>query len=428
VDSKLVFGVRCTALALLLSGLTGSFCAAFARSLELATALRFAHPAFLFAAPAIGILTAAIYRSRPDQSGRGNDLIFERVNRQNGEVPPRMAPLIFITSTAAHACGASVGREGAALQIAGGLAAFLQRILRLSSGYQRPLLLTGIAAGFGAIFGTPVAAAVFAIEGPSPDRLRLRFLPLCLLSGFAGDVACRALGTQHAAYPALLPSWTWALQPSFVAALLLLGLCSGWLAQLYLRLAETLRALFQNARRWWIPPLLVGATLSLLAQFPGTKDYLGLGVWSSTPNAVTLESAFQQDGAHPWSWLFKLALTAFCLSGGFKGGEVTPLFFIGATFGNVLGTGLGQEAAPFAAFGFVAVFAAASHTPIAGVCLAAELFGIQSAPWFAVVCLIAKCACGARSLFPSQGGGWRLSLTKAGVSSASDRETSTGAQ
>ena len=134
-------------LALLLGGLAGSLCAAFAWSLDLATSLRFTHPALLFAAPAIGVLTAALYRTRQDQSARGNDLLFERINQQNGDVPERMAPLIFLTSTAAHLCGASVGREGAALQSAGGLAAVLQRLFRLSSGYQRPLLLAGIAAG-----------------------------------------------------------------------------------------------------------------------------------------------------------------------------------------------------------------------------------------------------------------------------------------
>ena len=404
MDSSLAFGARCTALALLLSALAGSFCAAFARSLEWATALRFGHPAFLFAAPAIAILTAAVYRCRPDQCARGNDLLFERITRQNGEVPQRMAPLIFLTSTAAHLCGASVGREGAAVQIAGGLAAVLQRFFRLSPGYQRPLLLAGIAAGFGAIFGTPLAAAVFALEAPSPKHWRLRFLPLCLLSGFAGDAACRAWGTHHAAYPSVLPNWNSVLQPSFVAALLLISLGSGWIALLYLWLAETLKTLFQKARHWWMPPLLAGTALALLAQFSVTTDYLGLGVWSPSPNAITLGSAFHPGGVHAFSWLHKLILTALCLSGGFKGGEVTPLFFVGATFGNVLATALGLEPAAFAAFGFVAVFAAASHTPVAGIFLAAELFGIQGAPCFALVCLVATRACGSRSLFPSQSG------------------------
>jgi H+/Cl- antiporter ClcA len=391
-------------LALLLGGLAGSLCAAFAWSLDLATSLRFTHPALLFAAPAIGVLTAALYRTRQDQSARGNDLLFERINQQNGDVPERMAPLIFLTSTAAHLCGASVGREGAALQIAGGLAAVLQRLFRLSSRYQRPLLLAGIAAGFGAIFGTPLAASIFAIEGPSPNRWRIRFLPLCVLSGFAGDAVCRAWGTHHAAYPAVLPKWSGLLQPAFVAALLLIGLCSGWVALLYLWLAQTLRSLFQKARHWWVAPLVVGTAVALLSQLPGVSDYLGLGVRSNSAEAVTLGTAFAPGGAHPWSWLFKLALTAVCLSGGFKGGEVTPLFFVGATFGNVLGTALGLEPSTFAAFAFVAVFSAASHTPVAGAFLAAELFGIESFPWFLLVCLLATRTCGRRSLYPSQGG------------------------
>lgn len=401
-ESPLVFGARCAALALLLSALAGSVCAAFARSLDLATTLRFAHPAWLFAAPAIAILTTAVYRRHPDQSVRGNDLVFERINQQNGGIPQRMAPLVFFTSTAAHLCGASVGREGAAVQIAGGLAASLQWLFRLHSRYQRPLLLSGVAAGFGAIFGTPLAAAVFAIEGPSPKHWRLRFLPLCLLSGFAGDAACRAWGTHHAAYAAVLPNWNEALQPPFVAALLLMSLCSGWIARLYLWLAETLKTLFARARHWWVTPLLAGTALALLAQFPIMTDSLGLGAWSSNPDAVTLGSAFQLGGAHPWSWLLKLTLTVLCLSGGFKGGEVTPLFFVGATFGNILASSLGTEPAAFAALGFVAVFAAANHTPVAGIFLAAELFGVQGIPWFALVCLVASRACGKRSLFPSQ--------------------------
>ncbi len=404
MDFSLAFGARCIALALLLSALAGSFCAAFARGLEWATSLRFGHPAFLFAAPAIAVLTAAVYRCRPDQSARGNDLLFERINRQNGEVPHRMAPLIFLTSTAAHLCGASVGREGAAVQIAGGLAGAVQRFFRLSPSYQRPLLLAGIAAGFGAIFGTPLAAAVFALEAPSPKHWRLRFLPLCLLSSFAGDAACRAWGTHHAAYPSFLPNWNGVLQPSFVAALLLISLGSGWIALLYLWLAETLKALFQKARHWWMPPLLAGTALALLAQFSVTTDYLGLGVWSPSSNALTLGSAFDPSGVHAFSWLHKLMLTALCLSGGFKGGEVTPLFFVGATFGNALATTLGLDPAAFAAFGFVAVFAAASHTPVAGIFLAAELFGIRGAPCFALVCLVATRTCGRRSLFPSQSG------------------------
>jgi H+/Cl- antiporter ClcA len=394
--------LRCAALALALSAAAGCCCAAFAKALEFATLLRFANPALLFGAPVVSVLTTAWYRSQSDQSSRGNDLIIERINRSNGEVPPRMAPLIFCSSAAAHLCGASVGREGAAVQIGGGLASFARKLLRLPDSYQVPLLLSGIAAGFGAIFGTPFAAAVFAIECPGSMRRHLALFPLCILSGYTGDALCRAWGIHHTVYSVACPSWSNAFQPVFWAALITMSVGCGLLARAYLHVGEMFRVAFRWGKPWWVPPLVAGCVLCGLAQLPASQDYLGLGVWSVKPDAVTLASSFHSGGAHPWSWLFKLVLTAFCLSGGFKGGEVTPLFFVGATFGNMLSQALNLEPSLFAAFGFVAVFSAASHTPIAGICLASEIFGLQSFPWFIPVCLIAKIVCGRETLFPSQ--------------------------
>lgn len=389
-------------MALLLSAVSGSLCAAFAGSLALATELRLNHPGLVFTAPVLGILSVAFYRYRADQCARGNDLVLERINRQNGEVPLRMAPLIFASSTASHLCGASVGREGAAVQIASGVAALLQRLFHLPPTYQRPLLQAGIAAGFGAIFGTPLAAAIFAIEVPNPKRWRFRMLPLCLLAAFVGDAACRAWGTHHSIYPSPSLTWANALDPTFLAAVLATGIGGGWLALLYLGVADRLRALFQKPPRWWLPPLCVGAMLPVLAQFETASDYLGLGVWANRPGALTLSTAFVGDGAHPLSWLWKLILTAVCISSGFKGGEVTPLFFIGATFGNALATTLALDPSTFAALGFVTVFSAASHTPATGILLGAELFGIGSSPFFALVCLIANHSGRGQTLFPSQ--------------------------
>ena len=400
--APLGFALRCTALTLLLSAVSGACCAAFARALELATTLRFDHPALVFCAPVIGVLSVALYRLKNDGCVQGNDLLIERINLQNGEVPPRIGPLVFVCGTAAHLCGASVGREGAAVQIAGGLAAFLQRLFRLPPAYQPLLLQAAVAAGFGAIFGTPLAAAVFALEAPNPTRWRLRLLPLCLFAGFAGDAASRLWGSQHAAYPTLHPHWAELAQPLPLAALLYTGLCCGATALLYLRTADTLRAQFQKAERWWLPPLLVGTALAALAQMDAASDYLGLGEWSIRPEAVTLSTAFVGDGAHLWSWFGKLTLTAICISGGFKGGEVTPLFFIGATLGNVIATSLSLDPATFAALGFVTVFSAASHTPITGMLLGAELFGLEALPLFALVNLTAKRAGRGHTLFPSQ--------------------------
>lgn len=396
------FGVRFILVALLVSAVSGSLCAAFAVTLDWVTKVRMEHPAFVLVAPLVGLLSVALYRSRSDECARGNDLLIERINQQNGPVPPRMTPLIFATSAAAHLCGASVGREGAAVQIAGGLAGFFQPLLSLPRHCLRPLLQAAIAAGFGAIFGTPFSAAVFAIEAPGSGHHRLRALPLSLLAAFLGDTVCRAWGTQHSHYPRLQPNWLELLNPGFLGAVLLMGLCGGGIARLYIGVTDRLRTLLQKTGRWWFPPLLVGLAIVVLAQFDAASDSLGLGTWSSRPGAVTLSTAFETGGVHPWSWILKLALTALCVSSGFKGGEVTPLFFIGATFGNTLAGSLSLDPTTFAALGFVTVFAAASRTPATGILLGAELFGTGSSPLFAMACLVATVSCGGRTLFPSQ--------------------------
>ncbi len=396
------FALRCTTLTLLLGAVSGACCAAFARCLELATSLRFDHPTLVFCAPVIGLLSVALYRHKNDGCVKGNALIIERIKQQNGEVPLRIGPLVFLSGTAAHLCGASVGREGAAIQIAAGLAAVLQRIFRLPPPYQLPLLQASVAAGFGAIFGTPFAAAVFALEAPDPTRWRPRQLPLCLLAGFAGEATARICGSHHTAYLILQPHWAQMAQPLPLAGLLCTGVCCGACALLYLRTVDTLRTRLERAGLWWLPPLAVGTALAALAQMEVTSDYLGLGVWSDRPGAVTLSTAFTKEGAHLWSWLGKLVLTAFCISGGFKGGEVTPLFFIGATLGNSIASSLGLDPSTFAALGFATVFSAASHTPVTGMLLGAELFGIEALPLFAVVNLTANRACRGHTLFPSQ--------------------------
>ncbi len=384
--------------------LSGSLSALFLWSLDRACSIRLANPQLLPLLPLAGIFTVWCYHSFGRDAARGNNLILERLLHDNGRVPARIVPLIFCGSFLSHLFGASTGREGAAVQMGAGAASLLHRVLRLpQQQYQRPLLVAGIAAGFASIFGTPFAGAIFALEMPSPGRLRVRHLPEALLAAFTADIACRAWGAVHPSLPFELPTLPQLLTPNLGGGILLCGLLFGWMALLFIRTLEAIQTLYRAVKPpWWLPPLAGGLLICALSQIPGSDSYLGLGTWNTRPDAVTIPSAFLQGGASDFSWLSKLGLTALSLGSGFKGGEVTPLFFMGATLGNFLAGQLHQAPSLFAALGFVAAFAGAAHTPVTGVIIAAEVFGITAAPLFIPACWLAHFACGRAGLYHGQ--------------------------
>ena len=346
-----------------------------------------------------------VYKRWGCEAGRGNDLILERIRLQTGAIPARITPLIFAGSFLSHLFGASTGREGAAVQMGGGLAALLLRLTRLPQPFIRPLLLAGVAAGFSSIFGTPLAGALFAIEAPTPRRPLLQMLPLALIASFSGDFVCRAWGAKHAFYAVPPIVWSDLSSLKILGAVLVAAVCFGGAGHLFVRLHDGIRAGFTRlAAPWWLPPLLGGVLLTAAAQAPSLVDYLGLGTWSTRPEAVTLASAFTPGGATDISWISKISLTALSLGSGFKGGEVTPLFFVGATLGNSLANHLNLAPQLFAALGFVSVFAGAAHTPLTGTLLAAEIFGPSFAPLFLPVCWIAHRVCGSVGIYCGQRG------------------------
>ncbi|RFC43696.1 MAG: H+/Cl- antiporter ClcA [Verrucomicrobia bacterium] len=381
--------------------MSGLLSALFLWSLDRVTALRFTHPELVFFLPAAGIFMVWVYRRWGADSERGNAMILERIRQHKGRVPARMAVLIFGSSILSHLVGASTGREGAAVQIGGGLAAFLLKLGNLNARYGRPMLVAGAAAGFSSIFGTPLAGALFAIEAPAPKQPLLHLLPLALVASFAGDTACRASGATHALYHVQTPLWSSLIAPKTLAALLLASLLFGWAGHLFIRMHLGVRFLYAKlSGPWWWPPALGGILLIAASHSPLLTDYLGLGTWSPNAGAVTIASAFSPGGASDLSWIAKLSLTALSLGSGFKGGEVTPLFFAGATLGNTFATHLNLAPDLFAALGFVAVFTGAAHTPLAGAVLAAELFGFGLIPLFLPVCWLAHLTCGKIGLYP----------------------------
>ncbi|QHI95709.1 hypothetical protein GT348_05055 [Aristophania vespae] len=185
---------------LIMAGLVGSFCAVFLWSLEKATELRFFHPALLYGLPFIGAAIGYLYAKIGGASEKGNNLLIEEIDDPQNRVPLRMAPLVFIGTVTSHLCGASVGREGTALQLGGATASFLARLFKFNSKTTRLYLIASLAAGFGAVFGTPIAGAVFALEVLAIGNIEYGALFPALIASVTADWVCQKWGIQHTVY------------------------------------------------------------------------------------------------------------------------------------------------------------------------------------------------------------------------------------
>ena len=403
----------------------GALCTAFLWSLEAATRARFDHPWLLFLLPLGGGAVGLAYHLMGKSVEAGNNLIVDQIHEPGGGVPLRMAPLVFIGTVVTHLFGGSAGREGTAVQMGGSLASAAARLFRLDTASTRIILMAGVAAGFGAVFGTPLAGAVFALEVLAVGRVEYAALVPCLIAALVGDWVCQALGAHHTIYTVatLLPAhglWDGALpggallgEPLLLAKAALAGAVFGLagltFAEANHRLGGWLKRLvpYGPAR-----PVIGGCAVIALVWLLGTRDYLGLGVWSPDPGGLTISSFFG-DQVYPWSWALKLLFTVVTLSAGFKGGEVTPLFFIGAALGNALGAVLGAPLDLFAALGFVAVFAGAANTPLACTIMGIELFGGIYAVPITVACFFAYWCSGHNGIYLSQ----RVAVPKRGDAS-----------
>ncbi|WP_417915027.1 DUF190 domain-containing protein [Candidatus Electronema sp. JM] len=389
----------------------GTACALFLWALEQATRLRFAQPWLLWLLPLAGALIAFLYTRFGHAAEGGNNLLMDAVHGQEqGDdsaviVPGLMAPLILTATVITHLFGGSAGREGTAVQMGGSIAALISRRLGLNREDTRSLLLSGIAAGFAGVFGTPLTGTVFAMEVLTIGRMSYDAIIPCLIAAIVSNWTTLAWGGKHTHYVVTAvfmeasPAMSWLLVVKISAAAVCFGLASVLFAELTHSVSHAAKRLVRSP---YLRPVMGGLLLIALVHLLGTRDYLGLGVSAAQPGAVTLVSAFQPGGADTWSWWWKLLFTALTLGTGFKGGEVTPLFFIGATLGNVLGQLLAAPADLFAALGFVAVFAGATNTPLACTIMGVELFGSEYTLPFAIACFVAYLFSGHSGSYLSQ--------------------------
>lgn len=387
----------------------GLVVALFLWLLDIATVTRWDNMWLIFLLPIAGVIISWLYRYYGKNSDAGNNLIMDEIHKPGGGVPARMTPLVLFSTVLTHLAGGSAGREGTAVQMGGSIADFFSRWFKLHHDQRRILLMSGMSAGFGAVFGTPIAGAIFALEVLAIGRIKYDALIPCLIAGIIADITCASCGIHHTQYHInyIDDGTRYFPQIAFNVALLLkvvlAGVSFGLVGYLFSEFSHFIKEKSNRyiPKKWLIP--VVGSVLIVgISYLLGTFDYLGLGVTNPGSNSISIVNAFKAGSTGYFSWFWKLLLTAITLSMGFKGGEVTPLFFIGATLGNTLAVLTGAPIDLFAGLGFIAVFSGATNTPIACTLMGIELFGSENVIYYAVACFTAYYFSGHSGIYHSQ--------------------------
>lgn len=373
--------------------LAGTASAVFLVSLHWAGDTRDAHQWIIIFLPIAGFAIGAMYHYWGRGAEKGISLVIDRYHSPAADLPLVMAPLVLVGTLLTHLFGGSAGREGTAVQMGASLSDRFAAWLGLSGRGRQIALTAGVSAGFASVFGTPFAGAVFALELLFVGKMRYDTLIASIIAAFVGDFVCSAWGVSHTQY--FIP-----YVPAPAALLLGYSACAavlfGLAAMLFSRATHFIAA--QSRRYISYPPLrpLIGGAVIILSVYVlGTYRFLGLGV------PAIVESFTVQV---PWyDSIAKLLYTVVTLGTGFKGGEVTPLFYIGATLGSALSSIIPLPVALLAGMGFVAVFSGASNTPIACTIMGMELFGVQAGLFLALACTVAYFCSGTKGIYGSQG-------------------------
>lgn len=381
-----------TILSVVIGFLIGTATAVFLFSLDAVTAYREGHDWIIYSLPIAGLFIGWLYHKYDGIVKKGNNLIIEQHrSEQNESIPLIMAPLVLITTLLTHLVGGSAGREGTAVQMGGAIADQFTSKFKLSESERSTLLIMGVSAGFSAVFGTPIAGAFFALEIMFFKNCKRSDILPSILAAYCAHYVCIFWGIHHTIYVIdLIP----AIDFKSILFAIVAGILFGLTAFFFTRLHKWWSTLFAKIKFEILRPFIGGGILMIIILLLDTQKYIGLGI-------PAISDAFLHPAGN-YDFMIKILFTTFTLSAGFKGGEVTPLFFIGATLGNILIWFIPLPMALLAGMGFVAVFAGATHTAITGIVLGFEMFGLNAGIFIGIASVISYFTSGSEGIYSAQ--------------------------
>lgn len=384
--------LRWSLIAVLVGGAAGAFSTAFGHCINYATAYRSEHDWMIYFLPLAGIIIVFLYKICDYEKNKGTDQVFLTVHAEKKDIPFRMAPLIFISTVITHLCGGSAGREGAALQMGGSIGSTIGRIMKLDEKDQRVLVMCGMSAAFSALFGTPMAATIFAMEVESVGIMYYAALLPCALSAIIASKFAVNMGINPESFVIeQVPDLT---MPNALKVVALAIICAYISAVFCIMLHTVHRYLRAYLRNPYVRIVTVALVIIIITKILGTTDYMGAGI-------DVIQRAVEGD-VQPGAFLIKMILTALTLGAGFKGGEIVPSFYIGATAGCFLGYILGLSPSFAAALGMTAVFCGVTNCPISSVLISFELFGYTGNCFYLITAAISYLLSGYYGLYSGQ--------------------------
>lgn len=393
-DSKNPFLIiiKWTILILLIGILSGSASALFLVTLNWVTDFRENHLYIIWLLPIGGLFIGLLYHYLGKEVTKGNNLILEEYENPKETIPIKMAPLVLLGTLITHLFGGSAGREGTAVQMGSAIADQFTRFFKLDIPDRKTILILGISAGFASVFGTPLTAGIFALEVLYFSKINYKSILPSFLVAFVAYYTVEFWEVKHTHYSIpVLPPFSFEVLFWIIAASILFGLS----AMAFSRSTHFWSSLFSRFIKY--PPLrpfIGGIVIALAVYFIGTTKYIGLGI-------PTIIDSFQNQQEFS-VFIIKILFTSLTLGAGFKGGEVTPLFFVGAVLGSALSVFIPLPIAFLAGMGFVAVFSGATHTPIACTVMGMELFGYECGIYMGIACIVAYFCSGSVGIYHSQ--------------------------